>query len=104
MRNNISAIRKTIQTDFEHQCSPAARLKALALRFDRKSTVALKGVPRNCRWLYEEILLQLCYPRFDAAVTRGINHLLKCPFSVHPKTGKTVQISVVYVTSVDAPI
>lgn len=28
------------------------------------------------------------YPRFDKGVTLGITHLLKCPFVVHPKTGR----------------
>ncbi|KPM06674.1 DNA primase small subunit-like protein [Sarcoptes scabiei] len=40
------------------------------------------------RFFLEELKLQLCYPRLDTNVTRGLNHLLKMPFSVHPKTGK----------------
>ncbi|RKO97887.1 prim-pol domain-containing protein, partial [Caulochytrium protostelioides] len=34
------------------------------------------------------LIFFLLYPRLDAAVSRGVNHLLKSPFVVHPKTGK----------------
>ncbi|CAH0380999.1 unnamed protein product [Bemisia tabaci] len=43
---------------------------------------------RNCKCLVEEIKLQYTYPRLDIHVTKGMNHLLKSPFCVHPKTGK----------------
>ena len=36
----------------------------------------------------EQITFTYLYPRLDANVTKGMNHLLKSPWCVHPKTGK----------------
>ena len=40
------------------------------------------------RYLLEEVMIQYAYPRLDVNVSKGMNHLLKSPFCVHPKTGK----------------
>lgn len=55
---------------------------------------------QQAKSLLKEILLQYSYPRLDVNVSKQMNHLLKSPFVVHPKTGRVcVPINVATVDS-----
>ena len=41
----------------------------------------------------EALVLTYLYPRIDVNVSTGINHLLKSPWCVHPKTGKLTSLT-----------
>lgn len=45
-------------------------------------------IPKNLKHMIAELKLYYAYPRLDINVTKSLNHLLKAPFCVHPKTGK----------------
>lgn len=64
----------------EKWCAFQSTVKSFCRKNPQKS--------RQISMLVEEIQLHFCYPRIDIAVSKGLNHLLKAPFCVHPKTGK----------------
>jgi len=57
---------------------------------------------QSSTYFAEEIKIQYSYPRLDINVSKGVNHLLKAPFSVHPKTGRvSVPIDINRIDSFD---
>jgi len=84
---------------------PDANSRDIWLQFEkvaeeRLNTAAGYKEKSQAKVMLQEILLQYSYPRLDINVSKQMNHLLKSPFVVHPKTGRVcVPINVATVDS-----
>lgn len=92
-----ASFKEDIERNVLSQVSSEKRWKAFVATVE-------KAQQKNNKYQFtlEEVMLELCYPRLDVAVTKGTQHLLKAPFSVHPKTGRVcVPIDITDVTAFD---
>eukprot|EP01028_Stygiella_incarcerata_P008092 TRINITY_DN3430_c0_g1_i1.p1 TRINITY_DN3430_c0_g1~~TRINITY_DN3430_c0_g1_i1.p1 ORF type:complete len:403 (-),score=103.09 TRINITY_DN3430_c0_g1_i1:104-1312(-) len=57
---------------------------------------------KSLETIVQEIVFAVAYPRMDVNVSKQLNHLLKSPFSVHPKTTKVcIPVSVEQLCALD---
>jgi DNA primase small subunit len=81
-----ATVRKTLSSKLEDDWSdvkPEQKWQNISDLLANPKNFALKRIPPFA----QSIVYSFIYPRLDVNVSKGLNHLLKAPFCIHPRTG-----------------
>lgn len=86
------SVKETLSTKWADKGKSANEKWQMLIKEEDKSDQKKKFKDNFTR----DIMFQYCYPRLDVKVSTNINHLLKSPFCVHPKTRKFLMFVILY--------